>query len=63
VYDIIRDTEGGSFNNNLPKFDLAHDGVGYAPVNKDVPADAKAQADTFASQIMAGTLTPPETIP
>ena len=63
VYDIIKDTEGGAFNNNLPKFDLAHNGVGYAPVSSDVPADAKAQADAFASQIMSGSLVPPENIP
>ena len=63
VYDAIKNTESGSFTNNIPKFDLAHDGVGYAPVSKDVPADAKAQADTFASQIMSGSLTPPENIP
>jgi len=63
VYDAIKNTESGSFTNNIPKFDLAHDGVGYAPVSKDVPADAKAQADTFASQIMSGSLVPPENIP
>src|SRR5579859_7155631 len=63
VYDIIKDTESNSFNNNLPKFDLPHNGVGYAPVNSSVPADAKAQADAFAAQIMSGSLVPPENIP
>src|SRR2546421_3253263 len=63
VYDIIKDTEDGSFTNNIPEFDLAHDGVGYAPVNSEVPADAKAQADTFASQIKSGSLVPPKNIP
>ncbi|MDQ2906588.1 MAG: BMP family ABC transporter substrate-binding protein [Ktedonobacteraceae bacterium] len=61
VYDIIKDTADGKYTNNPPKFDLAHSGVGYAPVSADVPADAKAMADSFAQQIMAGTLTPPET--
>ncbi len=63
VYDTIKNTVDGKFTNNPPKFDLAHDGVGYAPVSKDVPADAKAKADDFASQIQAGTLVPPETVP
>jgi len=63
VYDIINDTESGKYTNNPPKFDLIHDGVGYAPVSSSVPADASAKADDFASQIKAGTLTPPENIP
>lgn len=63
VYTIIKDTVDGNFTDNPPKFDLAHDGVGYAPVSSDVPADAKAQADAFAQQIQAGSLTPPENIP
>ncbi len=62
VYDTIKNTVDGKFSNNPPKFDLTHDGVGYAPVSKDVPADAKAKADDFASQIQAGTLVPPETV-
>jgi len=62
VYDIINDTETGSYTNTPPTFDLAHDGVGYAPVNSEVPADAKAKADAFASQIIAGTLVPPANI-
>ncbi|HVB24769.1 MAG TPA: BMP family ABC transporter substrate-binding protein [Ktedonobacteraceae bacterium] len=63
VYDIINDDETGSYTNNPPKFDLAHNGVGYAPVSSDVPADAKAMADSYAQQIIAGTLVPPENIP
>lgn len=63
VYDIINDTETNSYTNNLPKFDLAHDGVGYGTLSSAVPADAKAKADDFANQIKQGTLTPPETIP
>ncbi|MEO8955710.1 MAG: BMP family ABC transporter substrate-binding protein, partial [Ktedonobacteraceae bacterium] len=63
VYTIIKDTEDNSFTNNPPKFDLAHDGVGYAPVSSAVPADAKAKADDFAAQIMSGSLVVPENIP
>ena len=62
VYTIIKDTQDGKYSNNLPAFDLVHDGVGYAPVSSDVPADAKAKADAFASQIQAGTLVPPDTV-
>jgi basic membrane protein A len=63
VYDIINDTESGNYTNNPPKFDLNHNGVGYAPVSSDVPADAKALADMYAMQIMSGSLVPPENIP
>lgn len=62
VYDTIKNVQDGTFTNNPPPFDLKIDGVGYAPVSSDVPADAKAAADNFASQISAGTLTPPATI-
>jgi basic membrane protein A len=63
VYDTIKSFEGGQFSNNPPTFDLVHDGVGYAPFSKDVPADAKAKADDYASQIKSGSLTPPADIP
>lgn len=63
VYDIINDAEQGKYNNNLPRFDLAHNGVGYAPVNKQVPQDAVQKAQSFQQQILAGSLTPPESIP
>lgn len=63
VYDIIDLTEKGQYNNNLPRFSLANNGVGYAPPSSAVPADAKAKADAFSSQIIAGSLTPPENIP
>jgi basic membrane protein A len=62
VYDIIKDTESNSFSDNIPRFDLAHDGVGYAPTTSAVPADATAKAALFKQQILAGTLTPPSTI-
>ncbi|MBV9712961.1 MAG: BMP family ABC transporter substrate-binding protein [Ktedonobacteraceae bacterium] len=63
VYDTIKSFENGQYTNNPPTFDLKINGVGYAPASKDVPADAKAKADAFATQIMNGTLTPPDTIP
>lgn len=66
VYDIIKDGQDGTFASfaaNPSKFDLNHDGVGYAPVSAAVPADAKAIADMYAQQIMSGALTPPENIP
>lgn len=63
VYDSIVNFETNKFTNNPPVFDLAVNGVGYAPVNSAVPADAKQKADDFAAQIKAGTLVPPATIP
>lgn len=62
VYLTIKDFQNNKFNNQPPTFNLAVDGVGYAAVSKDVPADAKAKADDFASQIKAGNLTPPDTV-
>ena len=66
AYDIINMAETGTYANfvaNPTKFDLAHDGVGYATPSSDVPQDAVAEAMTFADMIKAGTLVPPEAIP
>jgi basic membrane protein A len=63
VYSTAKDFINDKYVNNPPVFNLAVDGVGYATVSKDVPADAKQKADDFAAQIKAGTLTPPEKIP
>lgn len=63
VYDTIKGFHDGSFTNNPAKFDLAHDGVGYAPVSSDVPDDAKQTAEDYANQIKSGSLQVPENIP
>lgn len=72
AYDIINMAEmqgtaaTGAYSNfvaNPTRFDLAHDGVGYAPPSADVPQDAVAKAMDFANMIKSGALTPPETIP
>jgi basic membrane protein A len=63
VYSTIVGFQNNKYTNKAPVFDLANDGVGYGKLSKDVPADAQAKAEAFASQIKAGTLTPPETIP
>ncbi len=44
VYDTISNTENGKYSNNPPAFDLAHDGVGFAPVISSLPADVSAKA-------------------
>ncbi|MBO0780932.1 MAG: BMP family ABC transporter substrate-binding protein [Ktedonobacteraceae bacterium] len=62
VYLTIKNFQNGQYSNKPPVFNLAQDGVGYATVSKDVPADAKQKADDFAKQIKDGTLTPPENI-
>ncbi|HTK05698.1 MAG TPA: BMP family ABC transporter substrate-binding protein [Ktedonobacteraceae bacterium] len=63
VYDTIKNFEDNKFTNNPPPFDLSIDGVGYAPVSADVPADAKQKADDFAAQIKSGSLVVPADIP
>lgn len=63
VYDTISTAEQGKFTNNPPRFDLAHNGVGYAPVSKDVPQDAVQLADQYKQMILSGQLVPPENIP
>ncbi len=40
-----------------------NDGVGYAPTSSDVPADAVAKAMDFQTQMKAGSLVVPTTIP
>src|SRR5438128_8619247 len=66
AYDIVNMAETGSYASfvaNPTKFDLAHDGVGYATPSADVPQDAVAKAMAFADMIKAGSLVPPEMIP
>lgn len=59
VYDIINDAENNQYNAFVKKpitFDLAHDGIGFATPNLDVPPDAIARANEYESIIKAGTL-------
>lgn len=62
VSQTIDSFEGGKYNNNPAPFDLKSDGVGYAPFSSDVPADAKATADKYATDIKSGALTVPNTV-
>ena len=62
VYDTINNTENGKYSNTPPLFDLAHDGVGYAPVISSLPADVAAKAQDLESQIKSGSLVVPSTI-
>ena len=62
VYDTIKNTEDGKYSNNPAPFDLAHDGVGYAPLVSGLPDDVKAKAEDFANQIKSGSLTVPDKI-
>lgn len=62
VYDTIVGAEKNQFSNNPPRFDLAHDGVGYAPTNSDVPQDAVQIANQYKQMILSGQLVPPENI-
>ncbi len=54
AYDIVNMAETGTYANFVAsptKFDLAHDGVGYATPSSDVPQDAVAKAMAFADMI------------
>ncbi len=62
VYNTIKNTEDGKYSNNPAPFDLAHDGVGYAPLVSGLPDDVKAKAEDFANQIKSGSLTVPDKI-
>jgi basic membrane protein A and related proteins len=67
VDTIINDVQTGKYDSfvtqanssNPPLFDLANNGVGYAPPSSEVPADAVQTAQNYESMIKAGTLTPP----
>jgi basic membrane protein A len=63
VSQTIDGFETSKYTNNPAPFDLKSGGVGYAPFSSDVPADAKATADQYSQQIIAGTLTVPNTVP
>lgn len=66
VYDIIKDAETGEYAGFVAspsKFDLAHDGVGFAPASSDIPQDVTDKGNEFASKIKSGDITPPEEIP
>jgi len=62
VSQTIESFETNKFTNTPAPFDLKSDGVGYAPFSSDVPADAKAIADKYSADIIAGTLTVPNTV-
>jgi basic membrane protein A len=63
VSQTIDSFEANKFTNTPAPFDLKTKGVGYAPFSSTIPADAKATADKFAAEIIAGTLTVPNTVP
>jgi basic membrane protein A len=62
VFDTITSCQHKQFTNKPPIFDLANNGVDYAKVSADVPADAQATAENFRQQIIKGTLTLPTNI-
>lgn len=66
VYDIINNAETNqyaAFVASPSKFDLAHDGVGFATPSSDVPQDAVQTATNYENMIKSGQLTPPENVP
>jgi len=62
VTTTITDLEAGKFTTNPAPFDLAHNGVGYAPFSSIVPAQVKTVVDQYATKIKAGTIKIPDTV-
>ncbi|GCE22640.1 BMP family lipoprotein [Dictyobacter kobayashii] len=62
VYLTIKNFQGGKFSNNPPAFDLTNDGVGYAPLSSQVPAEIKTTVDKYAQDIKSGALVVPDTV-
>jgi basic membrane protein A len=63
VYTAIKNEVNGTFTAGGNTFSLANDGVGVQLDNLTLPADVKAELDSVAAKIKAGTLTPPADIP
>ncbi len=66
VYTIIDQTEKGQYPSNpysYPRFDLAHNGVGYAPLSSAVPSDVQPLVTQYANEIIAGTINIPTSCP
>jgi basic membrane protein A len=63
VYTAIKSQVNGAFKAGANTFSLVNDGVGYQVDNLTLPADVKAEVDSVAAKIKAGTLTPPADIP
>jgi basic membrane protein A len=62
VYTITDLMEKGQYPADplkFPAFDLAHDGVGYGPLNSAVPNDVKPVLQQYIDQIKAGSLALP----
>ncbi len=57
TYDIIKAAKDGNFKNGDVLFDLANDGVGYAPPIKAVPDSVVAQVKDAAGKIKSGAIT------
>jgi basic membrane protein A len=65
TYTAIKNVVTGNFQGGALTFSIANDGAGYAIDNfpGGLPADIKAELDSFAAKIKSGALTPPADIP
>ena len=65
TYTAIKNVVTGNFQGGALTFSIANDGAGYVMDNfpGGLPADIKAELDSFQAKIKAGTLTPPADIP
>jgi len=64
TFTVIQDVVKGTFQAGTLSFDLKNDGVGYAPAPQfPIPADIQAEVTKVESEIKAGQVTVPDTIP
>jgi basic membrane protein A len=63
VYTSIKSVVNGKFQGGETRFSLQNDATGFTVDNFNLPADVKAEVDSLAAKIKAGTVTPPADIP
>jgi basic membrane protein A len=63
VYTSIKSVVNGKFQGGETRFSLQNDATGFTIDNFNLPADVKAEVDSLAAKIKAGTVTPPADIP
>ncbi|KLU60145.1 membrane lipoprotein TmpC precursor [Peptococcaceae bacterium CEB3] len=63
TYDVIKATKDGNFKSGDVFFDLANDGVGYAPPIKAVPESVVTLVKDAAAKIKSGAITVTNTMP
>lgn len=63
TYSITKDVVEGNFKGGIHEFELANDGVGYAPANAAVPQDIIDKVNAAAQDIKDGKITVSNQVP